>query len=297
MLRVTPIEGTLGAEVSGWEPARDLGGDELTALLGALESRLVLVFRGHPHPTDQQIVGLASRFGQVFAGGDSYGVAMAHPQVLQVSNELGADGYEVGVAGSGQLPWHTDYSFLPRPAQETVLEALLLPPSGGPATYFCDMYSAWATLPEDTRHRLGGLVATHLAMASASYLQPAGGGADPDADARAAQRNPRVRLPGDGGPAIHPLVVRHPRTGRTALYVSEFVDEIDGMDHDEAHRLVVELVAHATRPERVYRHEWQPGDLIIFDTIGTVHRRDLSRHDESRTMRQLSTVVPAGLGV
>jgi taurine dioxygenase/pentalenolactone F synthase len=296
MLRVTPLGGTLGAEVRGWDPARSLADDELTALSDTLDSRLVLVFRGHPQPSDQQMVRLGSSFGQVFAGGDSYGVTMAHPQVLQVSNELGTDGYEVGVAGSGVLPWHTDYSFLPTPAQETLLEALLLPPSGGPATYFCDMYSAWADLPDDTRHRLDGLVATHLAMASASYLQPAGGGGDPDAGARSAQRNPRVRLPGDGGPAVHPLVVRHPRTGRTALYVSEFVAGISGMEDGDAHRLVVELLAHATRPERVYRHEWQPGDLIIFDTIGTVHRRDLSRHDESRTMRQLSTLVAAGLG-
>jgi taurine dioxygenase/pentalenolactone F synthase len=297
MLRVTPLGGTLGAEVRGWDPARSLADDELAALRDTLDSRLVLVFRGHPQPSDEQMVRLGSSFGPVFAGGDSYGVPMPHPKVLQVSNELGTDGYEVGVAGSGALPWHTDYSFLPTPAQETLLEALLLPPSGGPATSFCDMYAAWEALPEDTQVRLDGLVATHDAMASAAYLQAAGEVGDPEAGARAAQRNPRVRLPGDGGPAVHPLVVRHPRTGRTALYVSEFVADIDGMEHDEAHRLVVGLLAHATRPQRVYRHEWQPGDLIVFDTIGTVHRRDLSRHDEGRTMRQLSTLVPAGAGV
>jgi taurine dioxygenase/pentalenolactone F synthase len=255
----------------------------------------VLVLRGHPQPTDQQLVQLGGRLGPVFAFDEGYGVAMSHPEVLRVSNELGPDGYEVGVAGSGALPWHTDYSFLPTPARETLLEALLLPPSGGPATYFCDMYSAWETLPEATRRMLESLAATHDAMASASYLHP-GALTDPDAAARAEQRNPRMRLPGGGGPATHPLVVRHPRTRRAALYVSEFVAGIEGMDDTEAHQLVVDLLAHATRPERVYRHEWRPGDLVVFDTIGTVHRRDLSRHDESRTMRQLSTVVASGLG-
>jgi alpha-ketoglutarate-dependent taurine dioxygenase len=65
------------------------------------------------------------------------------------------------------------------------------------------------------------------------------------------------------------------------------------MEDIDAHRLTVELLAHATKPERVYRHNWQAGDLLVFDTIGTVHRRDLSHHGETRTMRQLSTVVAA----
>jgi taurine dioxygenase/pentalenolactone F synthase len=112
-----------------------------------------------------------------------------------------------------------------------------------------------------------------------------------DAAVRAERRNPQASLPGGGGPATHPLVVRHPRTGRRALYVSEFIAGIDGMDDDDAHQLAVDLIAHATTPERIYRHRWQPGDLLVFDTIGTIHRRDLSHHGETRTMRQLSTVA------
>jgi pentalenolactone F synthase len=293
------FEGSLGAEVRGWQPDREVTETERAQLLDALDARLVLVLRGQPLPTDDQIARLAHSFGQVYAGGDSYGVPMSHPDVLQVSNELGADGYEVGIGGSGVLPWHTDYSFLPTPARETLLEAFVLPASGGPATYFCDMYAAWETLPEDTRRDLAGKRATHVAMASASYLAArasddrAGADSRGDAQIRAERRNPKASLPGGGGPASHPMVVTHPRTGRTALYVSEFVASIDGMEDGDAHRLTVELLAHATQPGRIYRHDWQPGDLLVFDTIGTVHRRDLSHHGETRTMRQLSTVVGA----
>ena len=73
--------------------------------------------------------------------------------------------------------------------------------------------------------------------------------------------------------------------------MSEFIAGIDGMDDADAHELTVKLLAHATTPERVYRHDWRPGDLLVFDTIGTVHRRDLSHHGEVRTMRQLSTMA------
>jgi pentalenolactone F synthase len=294
MLGIVALEGSLGAEVRGWQPDRDLTEPERGQLLDALDARLVLVLRGQPQPTDDQIARLAHCFGDVYPGGQSYGVPMPHADVLQVSNELGPDGYEVGIGGSGVLPWHTDYSFLPTPARETLLEAFVLPPSGGPSTYFCDMYTAWETLPEETRKQLGDKRAMHSAMASASYLAARTNEVNEgDAAIRAERRNPRASLPGGGGPAVHPLVKRHPRTGRAALYVSEFVASIDGMDDGDAHRLAVELLAHATVPEHIYRHDWRPGDLLVFDTVGTVHRRDLSHHGEIRTMRQLSTIDDA----
>src|ERR1019366_5216945 len=141
--------------------------------------------------------------------------------------------------------------------------------------YFCDMYAAWEALAEDTREQLTDKRAIHSAMASASYLAArTSDPSDRDAVTRAERRNPRASLPGGGGPATHPMVMRHPRTGRRALYVSEFIAGIDGMDDDDAHQLAVELLAHATAPERIYRHDWRPGDLLVFDTVGTVHRRD-----------------------
>jgi len=100
------------------------------------------------------------------------------------------------------------------------------------------------------------------------------------------------------GPSCRAAVARPPipwssaiLTGRAALYVSEFIATIDGMADDDAHQLTVDLLAHATAPERIYRHDWRPGDLLVFDTIGTIHRRDLSHHGEVRTMRQLSTMA------
>ena len=117
MVGIVAFEGSLGAEVRGWQPDRDLSDKDRAELLDALDARLVLVVRGQPRPTDDQIARLAHSFGEVYAGGASYGVPMPHPDVLQVSNELGPDGYEVGIGGSGVLPWHTDYSFLPVPGQ------------------------------------------------------------------------------------------------------------------------------------------------------------------------------------
>jgi alpha-ketoglutarate-dependent taurine dioxygenase len=65
----------------------------------------------------------------------------------------------------------------------------------------------------------------------------------------------------------------------------------EGLDQAEGRALVDELMRHATRPERLYGHAWQEGDLIIFDDVGTMHRREPSDADEIRTMRQLSTML------
>jgi alpha-ketoglutarate-dependent taurine dioxygenase len=289
---VTPIDAPLAAIVRGWEPSRPLTDDEAAQLRDALARYHVLVLRGHPQPTAAELARFASQWGPVAPAGDLYeGISFEHHEVLAVSNELNEKGYERGVAGSGALPWHTDYSFFDTAAKETFLEALRLPPGGGPNTMFCDLYAAYDALPDEWRARVHQLRAHHTLTAASGYSTPEG---DPDEiEARNRQRNPELTYPDDGTGAWHPAVVTHPETGRTALYVSEFVSHFEGYTPDESRAMVRELLAFATKPERVYSHAWQVGDLIVFDTVGTVHRRDNLRTDQQRTMRQLSTLLAA----
>jgi taurine dioxygenase/pentalenolactone F synthase len=280
-----------GAEVQGWDPTRDLADAELEFVRGALAAHVVLVFRGHAVPTHEQLARFAQRFGEVAAAGEMYGIELAQREVLEVSNELDATGKEKGVAGSGTIPWHTDYSFQRRAAQETFLEAYKLPPSGGPQTCFLDMYDAYETLPADLQARIDGLVARHTLFAAGAYATP-----DVDPDERAArerQANPALHYPDDGSGAPHPVVMVHPLTGRRALYVSSFVQRFDGVDHDEGRALLDTLLRHADQRERCYCHSWQLGDLVLSDQVGTVHKRGLVRANEARTMRQMSTLLPA----
>ncbi len=86
------------------------------------------------------------------------------------------------------------------------------------------------------------------------------------------------------------MVVRHPDTGGEILYVSRGITrQIVGMARPESSALLKELHLHATRPERVYAHEWELGDLVMFDALGTLHRRDSWDPTQRRLMRQLST--------
>ena len=106
------------------------------------------------------------------------------------------------------------------------------------------------------------------------------------------ERNARLGISRPPIPkAIHPLVMRHPDTGREILYVSKGITRnVIGMPRDESSALLKELHQHSTRPENVYAHDWQVGDLVMFDTLGTLHRRDAWDPSERRVMRQLSTL-------
>jgi taurine dioxygenase len=289
---VVPLDAPMGALVTGWDPTAPLDAADATRLRDTLHRDHLLLLRGHPVPSNEELTDFAASFGELAPAADLYGLVHDSPKVLKVSNELDERGYEQGAAGSGTIPWHTDYAFMDRPAKETFLEAYVLPPGGGPRTSFCDMYAALDALPSALRERIDGLVARHALFAAGNYSAPDG---DPaEREARMRQVNPDLHYPDDRGGIPHPVVVRHPETGREALYVSSFVDRFDGVEYPDGRALLDELLSRAVVPERTYDHEWQVGDLVVFDTIGTVHARGLVRATERRTMRQLSTLVDPG---
>ena len=145
------------------------------------------------------------------------------------------------------------------------------------------MYRAFETLEPALQDQLRGLRATH---SIADYM------AEPDRQFQA--KVERDEAAGVAAPPIpeaqHPVVVRHPDTGHEILYVSRGITRrIEGLDRPQSSALLKELHLHATRPEQVYAHDWELGDLVMFDALGTLHRRDSWDPTQRRLMRQLST--------
>jgi taurine dioxygenase/pentalenolactone F synthase len=290
-IQVTPFaDASFGAVVTGWDPGRAPDEQLVGELRAALAEHVLLVLRGHRPPGESELIRFAGGFGSLFDGGELFGLASPTREILQLTSERNERGVETGLAASTPLPWHTDYSYLPCAAKETFLEAMCLPADGGGRTWFCNLYDAWETLEPSRRADLGDLVGIHTIKGSGKHLSE---------DDKAAnrvhrdRRNPDYSYPGDRIPALHPLARRHPDTDRTALYVNSLVGGFQGMSEPEGRALVDELMAHATRAERLYGHAWQEGDLIIFDDVGTMHRRDPSDPEELRMMRQLSTILAA----
>lgn len=273
----------LGALVEGWEPEEVLDESTRGEVSAALAEHLVLVFRGQDQPSDDALVGFAESFGRLIKGSEWFRDVHHRPEILPVTNVVGEDGIPIGTGGSAHLEWHADYSYVDRPGKESFLNAVELP-ADPPRTYFCNQYDALATLPEDLVEELRGLRAHHSIT---EYVEEG-----PALEAKK-RRDDELGVDAPDVPrAEHPLVFTHPETGREILYTSKGITRrVLGMERAESSALLKKLHQHSTHPDRVYGHDWQVGDLIMFDTLGALHRRDSWDPKERRVMRQLSTSV------
>lgn len=154
--------------------------------------------------------------------------------------------------------WHTDGSYTDDPPALGILHALEVP-SKGAGTLFVSMRAAYDALPASRKAELAPLIGLHRHGAG-----PAGGMYDNSLDDDQAENHNDIR---------HPAVRPHPATGVPVLYVSPTHTRcFEGMTPAESAELVTGLVDDATQPGAVYHHRWRPGDLLIWDEHGTMHR-------------------------
>lgn len=298
-IEVKPLDAPLGAIVQGWNPKTELSDGDEQAIRQALQRHQVLVFRGHAAPTDQQLVRFAYRFGNLIKGSEWFGDIDPVAEILRVNNVVGDDGVPEGTGAAASLEWHSDYSYVPHVGKESFLEAVEIPRNNPPQTCFVSQYAAFESLPKAMADRLRPLFAHHCITGygkEIESMQITGSPMDIDGfrEEFKAKKERNARLGVERPPipqAVHPVILRHPDTGREILYVSKGIARnIIGMPKDESDALLKELAAHSTRPENVYAHDWQVGDMVMFDTLGTLHRRDAWDPAERRVMRQLSTL-------
>jgi taurine dioxygenase len=251
-----PMAAPLGAEIRGVDLSIPPDAATFAAILGSLHQYGVIFFRGQKLTPDQ-LAAFSRCFGELDIHHMTEHVFPHLPQVRVLSN-VKKDGVSIGITRGG-MHWHSDLSYKPQPALVTLLYAVECPPTGAD-TQFADMYSAFADLPEAKRKKLKTLHAIHDRNYRYSALYP---------DRRPLTPEQVAKVP----PVEHPLVRVHPATGRPALFVAkDVVSHIAGMTDDESRALIDELEAFATRPEHVYSHKWQPGDLVVWDNRCTLHR-------------------------
>jgi taurine dioxygenase len=251
----------LGGEIRGLDVAQPLSDETFARVHQAwLEHDGVLVIRDQ-RLTPQQHIDFSRRFGELFGDTEplqdtvSKYLLPGHPQIYRVSNKT-IDGVPQGRMRAGNY-WHSDVSFRQRPAQASLLYALEIPPLGGD-TLFCNMYLAYERLSETLQQFLSTLQARHdFAVNTTRGF---------------AHETIEQQDLGDRNASIHPVVRRHPQTGRQALYVNPGnTSHILGLHPEESAHLLSYLYQHCIRAEHVYRHRWEPHDLLIWDNRCTMH--------------------------
>jgi len=272
-IEAVPCSPALGAKVEGIDLSRPLDERTVEALKAIWADNLVMVFRGQSL-SDADLVRFSSYFGECDRApvGDEVIDQDIPPEITVISN-VKEDGRPIGFLGTGELIWHTDMSYNPKPAIASGLYALEVAKGAGGETSYLNMYAAFDALPPDLRARIEGRTAIHdSSYTSAGTLRT---GMPEVVDVRQA--------PG----ARHPLLRTHPVTGRTALFLGRRLNAyILDLPVGESEALLDEIWAHTTQDRFVYKHRWRKGDLVFWDNRCVMHRREPFDDSERRIMHR-----------
>jgi alpha-ketoglutarate-dependent taurine dioxygenase len=257
---VIPSGKSLGAEIQGVD-LRTMNDGDFAAIYRAWLDHLAVLVRGQML-TDEDLITFSRRFGDLdWAPVQETGrrFVEGHPEIYVVSNVMD-NGVPIGSLGAGEATWHTDMSYLEDPPKASMLYALEVPPAGG-TTYFCSMYRAYEALPDALKRRISSLTLKHDGTYnSGGYVRQG-----------VVATNDPVHSPG----VYHPLVCRHPETGRRLLYLGRRRNAyIGGLPLAESEALLDEVWSYATQEAFAWHNDWRVGDLVLWDNRCTMHRRD-----------------------
>ncbi len=267
-MKIEPIAGALGAEISGVDLRVDLGAATVAAIRRALLDHLVIFFRDQDL-TPAQLIAFAGRFGTLSRYPFVAGLA-DHPEIIEVAK---LEHERVNFGGI----WHSDTTYLDEPPMGSLLLAREVPEAGGD-TLFANMYLAYETLSDGMRRLLDTLVGiSSSAKADVTRTREDRIHSSPSGQAR------------EQFLAEHPVVRTHPETGRKALYVNTaHTVGFKGMSEAESAPLLDVLFRHQARPEFTCRFRWTPGALAFWDNRATQHNPINDYHGHRRIMHRVT---------
>jgi taurine dioxygenase len=258
---ITKLDAPLGAQVSGVDLAKPLAHGDVEAIEDAWRTRLVVVVHGQTL-SDPQLLAFSRYFGELDPPGPNpYGEPFnkAYPEINVISNVV-ENGKPIGNLGDGEAVWHADMTYVEVPPKAAILHALEVPPGGG-NTYFADMFAAYETLPDHLKKTAEGKVAVHDASRNSAGMLRKGYKDVTDVRETVGAR--------------HPLVRTDPATGRKALFLGRRPNSyLVGLSVAESEALLDALWAHATQRRFAMCHEWRVGDVLMWNNLSVLHRRD-----------------------
>jgi len=267
------LDAPLGAEIAGVDLSKPLSQDDVETIEETWRERLVVVFRGQ-RLSDPQLLAFSRNFGELDPPGPNpYGEPFnkEHPEINVISNVI-ENGKPIGNLGDGEAVWHADMTYVDLPPKAAMLHSLEVPPCGG-NTYFANMIAAYETLAADLRKAAEGKVAVHDASRNSAGMLRKGYKEVTDVRETVGAR--------------HPLVRTNPKTGRKALFLGRRPNAyVLGLEVADSEALLDSLWAHATQPCFAMCHEWQVGDLLMWNNLSVLHRRDPFDPESRRVMHR-----------
>jgi taurine dioxygenase len=272
---IRPLGPVMGGEVIGADVSGPVSKETFQAFKDAFAQYKVLVFRDQ-HLTKDQLIAFSRLWGplgeHIMPGATRDGIAE-----INVMSNADANGKPNGKHPDPTAKrWHTDRSYMPKPALASLLYGTEVPKSGGD-TLFANTTMAYDHLPAETRAKIDGLNAIH----SVEYSRRDGGVAL--ATEEELRKAPNVK---------HPLARIHPITGKKAIYCGCHAWKVDGWSEEESRPLLDSLLKHAIEERFVYRHKWSRNDLVMWDNRCTFHAA--TDFDTAKELRVMYRTVVEG---
>ena len=260
MITYERLPGPFGVEITNLDLSADVPDADLRDLMSVFYRHQVVVIRDQSIEFEQ-FDAFTRNFGTQRPHFLDHLRMRGHPAILMLSNVF-ENGRQIGIY-EGACFWHTDVAYEDPPNSATIVYALEVPKDRPAPTYVSDMFAAYDALPERMKRRIDDLTVLHHYGNRDDMVE----GSPTAAERLTPEQRSRVAN------VYHPLVMRHPVTGRKSLYgVAGSSFAIVDMPDDEALALLGELAAHATSPEFTTTIEYGSGDLAAWDTYSTLHK-------------------------
>jgi taurine dioxygenase len=274
-IAIKNLDAALGAEIADIDLSKPLPRADIDTIEALWHERLVVVFHGQIL-SDPQLIAFSRNFGELDPPGPNpYGQPFnkEHPELNVISNVV-ENGKPIGNLGDGEAVWHADMTYVDVPPKAAILHALEVPPpEAGGNTYFANMFAAYESLPTDLKKAVEGKFAVHDASRNSAGMLRKGYKEVTD-----------VR---ETVGAHHPVVRTDPKTGRKALFLGRRPNAyVLGLRVAESEALLDTLWAHATQPRFAMCHEWRIGDLLMWNNLSVLHRRDPFDPETRRVMHR-----------
>lgn len=271
-LTVTPLHPLIGAEVSGVDLSKDLDPAILARIKQAWADHAMLLFRDQTISGDDQL-RFAGHFGPIAIrvtppAGTERPPGPEWTNLMLITDRKDEAGEALGALGHGDMWFHSDKCYRPKPHRFSFLYGIEIPTEGG-HTKFSSLYSAYDAMSDALKERLDD------AFVMQGYDYGNTRRVDPDVDLE------------DILHQRQPMIVTNPSSGRKALYIARLNTMwIEGMERDESEEILGELFDLTEREGNYYEHVWQPGDLVVWDNLACLHARTDWPADQPRQLRR-----------
>lgn len=283
-LTTTPLHPRFGVEVHGFDLSK-IDNETFAEIRALFEEHSVLLFRGQELP-DAAHLKFARMFGPIedrLADERPKGEAMKIPEV----SNIGADGEVTGAMDlhtlnlQANMLWHADSTFLPVPALANILVGRVVTKTAG-QTELASTRAGWADMPEDLKRQIRGRAIWHRYAHSRARISPE-----------------LAKLPmfNKWPDRAWRSVWTNPVNGREALYIASHAFAVEGLEPEEGAILIDRLIEYVTRPEYVFSHTWNVGDVLVWDQRAVLHRARPWDYDEPRRLTSLCVSATAADGL